>query len=199
VPVRVWFLAVVGIFGGIAGCEHDPAEHICPDVTDGGLVVTELRGDQDPDDALGQWIEIYNASGVDLDLAGLVVRLRSLDGSRDDRILVRTPVTIGTDSYAVIALGDSSPGEYVDYVAGTDAGAVMPSTGAIDLDACDDLPTLQFADQLLFRNGLPSTGTYSLGLAPPTAIGNDMDPNWCTNPDPMGTPGEANPACPAPP
>lgn len=190
---RIW---IVAIALAAAGCERDPAEHICPDVTGGGLVVTELRGDQDPDDTLGQWIEIYNASGVDLDLAGLVVRLRTLDGGRNDRILIRTPVSIGVDGYAVIALGVASPGPYVDYVAGTDAGDAMPPTGAIDVDACDDIEAIDFADQLKFDNGLPSIGTYSLGLSPPTSDGNDMPANWCTNPAAMGTPGEANPPCP---
>jgi hypothetical protein len=190
VPVRAWLFTVVGITGGVAGCERDPAEHICPDVADGGLVVTELSRD----DNLGQWMEIYNASGVDLDLAGLVIRLRSLDGSRDDRILIRAPVSIGVDGYAVVALGTMAPGAFVDYLAGTDAGMDMPSTGAIDVDACDDLAAMAFADQLQFRNGLPATGTYSLGLSPPTAIGNDMEANWCT--DPVGTPGEENNPCP---
>jgi hypothetical protein len=180
------------------GCERDPAEHICPDVAGGGLVVTELRGDQDPDDTRGQWIELYNASGVALDLTGLVVRLRSLDGSRDDRILVRTPVSIDVDGYVVIGLGVASPGPYVNYVAGTDAGDAMPATGAIDVDACDDLDAIDFADQFIFRTSLPGTGTYSLGLSPPTSDGNDDDANWCTNPDPMGTPGAANPPCPPP-
>jgi hypothetical protein len=198
VPVRVMLVAVVGLLGGLAGCERDPAEHICPDVADGGLVVTELRGDQDPNDTLGEWMEIYNASGVALDLSGLVIRLRSLDGSRDDRILIRTPVSIDADGYAVIAVGMASPGAYVDYVTGTDAGDTMPVTGAIDLDGCADLSMGDFADQLTYRTGLPSTGTYSLGVSPPTAIANDMPANWCTNPDPMGTPGEANPACPPP-
>ena len=191
---RIWIVGIALVVA--AGCERDPAEHICPDVAKGGLVVTELRGDQDPDDGMGQWIEIYNASGVDLDLSGLVVRLRSLDGSRDDRILVRTPVSVSADGYFVIGLGVTAPGPYVNYVAGTDAGDVMPPTGAIDVDACDDLAAIDFADQFIFRTSLPGTGTYSFGLSPPVGDLNDDEANWCTNPAAMGTPGEANPPCP---
>jgi hypothetical protein len=198
VPVRACtVILLAGVLAGVlAGCERDPVEHICPDVQGGGLVVTELRGDQSPDDNLGQWIEIYNATGTALDLTGLAVRVLSSDGSRDDRILIRTPVSIDVDGYAVVGLGLNSPGDYVDYVAGTDSGDELPPFGAIDLDACDDLAGAQFADRLNYRDGLPSTGTYSLGLSPPTAIDNDDLANWCTNPAPIGTPGEPNPPCP---
>jgi hypothetical protein len=184
--------------GAWVGCQTDPVEHICPDVAYGELVITEVRGDQDPDDSLGQWIEIYNASGLEQDLIGLHLRLRTLDGSSDDRIIIRRSVPIAADGYAVIGLGpDDARPDGVDYGAGADAGTAMFSIGVIDLDGCDDtLDDTVYADRLQYSNGLPGLGTYSLGTAPPTADGNDMLVNWCTNLTPAGTPGVANPPCP---
>ena len=146
---RRLLLIVVGL---CAGCETDPVEHICPDVPGGGLVITELRGDQDPDDELGQWVELYNATGGELDLIGLHVRLRSLDGSKDDLIIVRRSLVVAADDYVVIGLGlDELRPAAIDYAAGTDAGTAMNETGAVDVDACDDPGTDQFADFLLIR------------------------------------------------
>jgi hypothetical protein len=183
----------------LAGCETDPAPHVCPDVADGGLVITELRGDQNPDDLTGgQWIELYNATGVEQDLIGLHLRLRSLGGSTADKVIVRRSLVVPADGYVVIGLGpDAGRPDAIDYGVGNDAGADLSRTGAIDLQACDDEPgTEEYADILLYDVALPSTGTYSLGLSPPTATGNDTATNWCTNATAAGTPGEANPPCP---
>lgn len=176
----------------VAGCEREPVDAICPAIGAGGLVISEVRGDQDPDDTLGHWVELYNGSGGALDVIGLHVRLRKIDGSADDLILIRRSVTVGNGEYVVIGLGpdDMRPAD-VDYAAGTDAAEVMFDIGAIDVDGCDDVA----ADQIIYQ-GLPSTGTYSFGLTPPTSLGNDEDADWCTNPTPGGTPGAANPPCP---
>lgn len=160
-------------------------------------MVTELRGDQDPDDDHGQWVELYNASGAELDLLGLHVRLRSLSGSTDDTIIIRRSLVVPADGYTVIGLGpDETRPADIDYAAGSDAGTALSPTGAVDFKACDDVEDDQFADSLRYDAGLPSIGTYSLGLAPPTATGNDVTTNWCTNPSPYGTPGGPNPPCP---
>jgi len=177
----------------VAGCETDPAEHVCPDLASGGLVITEVRGDQDPNDTLGEWIELYNASGTEQDLIGLHIRLRKIDGSADDRVIVRRSVVVAADAYVVIGLGlDAARPAYVDYAAGNDASDAMFPNGAIDVDGCADQ-----ADQLIYNN-LPSTGTYSYGLVPPTADGNDVAANWCTSTAPEGTPGAPNDPSPCP-
>jgi hypothetical protein len=195
-PARRVLAVVVGACAAApaAGCETDPVEHICPDVDTGGFVVTEIRGDQDPDDDLGQWVELYNASGAEQDLIGLHLRLRSLGGTTDDVVIVRRSVVVAAGGYAVIGLGSDADGvrpDAIDYGAGGDAGSVMPPSGAVDVDGCAG-----GTEQLLYDNGLPAAGTYSLGLSPPSATGNDAESAWCTNPTSAGTPGAANPPCP---
>src|SRR5258706_434137 len=71
------------------GCARDPRDGPCPSAAVGELVLSELRGAQPSSDTLGQWIEIYNATDRTIDLAGLVVDMRKLDGSNEVRIIVR--------------------------------------------------------------------------------------------------------------
>ncbi|MBP6630872.1 MAG: hypothetical protein KA297_15670 [Kofleriaceae bacterium] len=188
----------IGAAGAPAGCTRDAAPALCPDVVAGELVVSELRGEQTGSDSQGQWIELYNASGTELDLLGLRVLWRRLDGSDSDTVLVRRSLLVAPDGYVVLGAGlDADRPSYVDYgVAGDLPGAIMPSA-AVDLIACDVL-----IDRLTY-SGLTRTGTYSLGPTPPTADGNDLSTAWCNNETvdgtglaAPGTPGAANPPCP---
>jgi hypothetical protein len=173
-----------------AGCVRDPAEHVCPDLAEGSLVVTELRGAQamaEPDQS--QWIELYNASGGAVDLRGLHVRVRKVDGSGEDRIIVREPVSVAAGDYVVIGIGFDQPA-HVDYAAGVDTGADLLENAAIQVELCEAQ-----ADEIRYV-GLPNTGTYSFG-GEPTATGNDVVASWCNlDTPPEGTPGAANPPCP---
>ena len=55
---------------------REPAETVCPQLAAGDLVVSEVRGPQRPEDASGAWVEIFNASGREVDLLGIKVRFR---------------------------------------------------------------------------------------------------------------------------
>jgi hypothetical protein len=184
-------IVVVVSAGAGAGCVRDPAEHVCPELAEGSLVVTELRGAQaaaEPDQS--QWIELFNASGAAVDLHGLVLRVRKVDGSSEDRIIVRTPVSVAADDYVVIGVGFDQPA-HVDYAAGGDTGTDLLENAALQIELC-----AAQADEARYV-GLPSPGTYSLGTAPPTAADNDIAANWCNLDTPAeGTPGAANPPCP---
>jgi hypothetical protein len=189
--IRRSILVVAASAGAAAGCVRDPAEHVCPALAEGSLVVTELRGAQamaEPDQS--QWIELYNASGGPVELEGLVVRVRKVDGSGEDRIIVRGPVSVAADDYVVIGIGFEQP-PHVDYAAGGDTGTDLLENAAIQVEVCDDQ-----ADDARYV-GLPSPGTYSLGTTPPSAVDNDLAANWCNLDTPAeGTPGAANPPCP---
>src|SRR5688572_29312140 len=52
----------------LVGCVRDPVEAVCPDVSAGALVVTEVRGEQTPEDLDGPWIELFNATSDTIDL-----------------------------------------------------------------------------------------------------------------------------------
>jgi hypothetical protein len=193
-------------------CTRDPLDEVCPAVAPGELVVTEVRGSQSGSDGYGQWIEIYNASSGEVDLRGLEIFVRRVDGGADGHILVRTSVLVAAGDYAVIGrfLPDQLP-DYVDYgyqldcedtSSGCDSywfDTSLYDAAAIDLLACDEL-----IDRAIYRD-LPSRGTWAFdGDDPPDADANDVERDWCVDDQEddnteqlgiRGTPGEANPSC----
>lgn len=192
--------ATLGV--ALAGCVREPLEQICPAVAPGDLVITEIRGPQSGSDTWGEWIELYNASSGAIDLEGLQVRVRRLDGGADATIIVRLPgISVGAGEY--IVLGKFVPQEepdHVDYGYVVDMESDLYDSAAVEIMACD-----VEIDQAIYRN-LPSQGTWALdGAITPTAEANDDDAAWCNDDvdimDPMelgipGTPGAMNLVCP---
>lgn len=151
----------------VAGCVREPAERLCPDVEVGALVVSELgaapRGEP-------SWIELVNATADELDLRGVGVRLRRLDGGAEQRILVREALFVGAGAPVVLRLEAS-----------------FYAAGALRVESCEDeLDLVTYAQ-------LPAQGSLSLGEQPPSASGNDRPEAWCV--DAQGTPAERNRPC----
>ncbi len=208
--IWVWVAAIGGMQ---AACARDPVADHCPAVSEGGIVVTEVRGSQSGEDAYGKWIELYNASGSAIDLEGLELSLLRVDGGASGSILVRDSVPVGAGGYAVI--GRFDPGEGPDFI---DYGYVLPCEGSssgcdprwLDTSFYDAAAVNVIAcgvriDRAIYRD-LPSKGTWSLdgALAPPDATTNDDEANWCVDATEdadtptlgyRGTPGEENRPC----
>jgi hypothetical protein len=181
---------VLGLSLCLLGCARDPAPAVCPHAVAGDLAVTEIRGKQSPDDALGQWIEIANTTASTIDLEGVLVRIRRRDGTNEADVLVRRALPLAAHGYAVLGLfEDTARPSYVDYGFAGDFQESWLSSAAIDVDACGTV-----IDRATY-DALPTTGTYSLG-GTPSADRNDLSPSWCTNPIAAGSPQQANPACP---
>jgi hypothetical protein len=187
-------------------CSREPLASICPDVAPGDLVITEVRGPQQGPDAAdlsGEWIELYNASGETLDLAGLRLELQKLDGTGALGFIVRRRgVEVEPGGYAVLGrFADGAEPSHVDYGYRGDLDSSLHGSGAIEVVACDVT-----VDRLIYRN-LSDRGTLALdgAIDPPTAEANDDAGATCVDDavDPAapsagarGTPGEENPACP---
>jgi hypothetical protein len=193
---------MLGLVALAGGCAHEPAEAICPAIGAGDLVITELRGVQaDRGDTWGQWIEIHNATGAPVDLEGVVVDLRRIDGGSRQRMLVRRALAVAPGGYAVVGKWrDADRPDHADYGFGTDFAAAFPTAGGVTVSACGLL-----VDEVIFADGVPAAGTWSLGLDPPNAAGNDDASAWCADRDPgddptmiglPGTPGAPNRPCP---
>jgi hypothetical protein len=165
---------------------REPEDDICPASGEGDLVVSEIRKSGDPD---GTWIEVYNAGGASVDLQGMVVRMISIDGGTELRMLVRDALSLAGGDYAVLGdFPDETKPAHVDYGFGADFDHEAPSSGAVQLFACGvEIDRAEFE--------LPTDGSYSFGTTPPTAGGNDEESAWCTGAE-TGTPGSENPACP---
>jgi len=180
----------------VSACARDPIDVPCPDVAAGELAVSEIRGDQTGTaDALGQWFEIYNASGRRIDLTGLVVKIRKIDGSAVARIVVRGEA-LGIDGGAYLVLGAFSPislPDYVDYGFIEDFSQSIYAAGAIAIESCG-----QLVDQAVYRD-LPGSGSWGFdGARVPDAAGNDDESGWCADAEGTthaGTPRERNRPC----
>lgn len=158
-----------------SGCVRDPESEICPEVGEDDLQVTEMRKSGDP---AGTWIEVFNPGTASVDLEGMVVRLISVDGATELRMLVRRELPLAGGDYAVLGdFPDDTRPDHVDYGFGGDFDHEAPSSGAVTLFACGVEVT-----RVVFE--LPTDGSYSFDGT-----------TWCTGSD-TGTPGSGNPACP---
>jgi hypothetical protein len=205
VPV-VLRLSVAGILGCAAlwcGCTQEQVAAECPSLSVGDLVVTEIRGDQNG--TYGEWIELANTRSSTIDLRGLQLRIRQLDGGGADTMIIRRSLIVAANDHVVLgAFPDDARPAHVDYGWHPDllqsGGAIkhLYDGAALDVTACD-----LTIDRVVW-NDLPSQGSYSLGVMPPSAAGNDAIAAWCTDAiddDPIapglpGTPGVSNHPCP---
>ena len=174
----------------LVGCVRDSVGE-CTAMNTGDLIVTEFRGEQNPEDTLGIWVELYNASAKTLDLEGVKVRFRKKDGSDEVPIIVRRTVIVDPGGYVVLGLmsdvGDRPT--YVDYGFGDDFDKEYLPAAAVDVEICGER-----IDRAVY-DVLPKTGTYSFGGAL-DHDSNDIPAMWCTNANSSGTPQQANPPCP---
>lgn len=154
------------------------------------VVITEIM--KNPEvlaDADGEWIELYNAGSLPIELAGCSL------GREDQVITLESGFSIGPGSYATFANGEA-PGFSADVLY---SGLTLPNTGSFALQlACGSqvLDTVTFDAALL-----PNAAGRSLSLsgAALDPRDNDIAENWCEGAVPyagdLGTPGSANPDC----
>jgi hypothetical protein len=188
------WVVVASLALSVFACERDPLEVDCPDVAIGGLVDTEVRGDQVGDgDDQGEWIELFNGSGSTIDLVGLRVILKTLDGSSIEDFTVRRPLTVSAGSYVTLGrFATNQEPTHVSYGYADELDRAINSTGAIELVACG-----VEVDQVVYMS-LPGTGTLALdGDLAPSAVDNDDQANFCVDAAGAGegTPQQENPPC----
>lgn len=181
---------VVAMALAAVACTREPMAE-CPAIDPGALVITEFRGPQNPEDTLGPWVEMHNTTSGTLDLEGLKVRFRKVDGSGEVPIIVRRSVTVAAGGYVVLGLvsDEFDRPTHIDYGFGDDFRQTFLATAAVDVESCGER-----IDRARYEN-LPKTGTYSFG-GTPSADNNDVLTMWCANATSSGTPQEANPPCP---
>jgi hypothetical protein len=162
----------------------------CVELNPGDVVITEFRGAQTGDETAVIWLELFNTTSRSVDLEGLKIRFRTIDGGTDIPVLVRRSLPLAASGYVVLGLvPDDGLPDFVDYGFSGDFHQGYLPAAAVDLIACDSL-----IDRARYDN-LPKTGTYSFG-GTPSADNNDDPTMWCTNPTSAGTPRMANPPCP---
>ncbi len=191
------------------GCGRELDDDICPPIGVGDLVVSEVRGEQSDDNSnldQGQWVELYNASGGSVDLHGLQLLFRKVDGSDEGRVIVRRSLVVAAGERVILSwFGDDGLPSHVDYgwfpdfLNSSGNAQSLFDNGVIDVLACE------LRIDRVRPEALPSAGTWSLGVEPPDETANDDAAAWCTDAtddvDPAtiglpGTPGASNRPCP---
>ncbi len=179
---------------------HDGVDQDCDDfdgytidyLIAGDLIITEIMANPDAvTDANGEYFEFYNASGVDVNIDGLVFT----DNSSSDT--VEETLVIDADSYAVFAInGNYSSNGGID--ADFDwSGPALSNSG--------DVITLSYDgttfDEVNY-SGWTVTAGVSMSLDPSAdATDNDDEAFWCEatttyGDGDYGTPGDENDECP---
>jgi hypothetical protein len=170
----------------------------CAGLSPGDVVITEVHANPDGSDGDGEYIELFNASGAFLALAGLTVTASRTDGSalKSHRLLAGS---IGPGGFFVIgnAAQESMPA-YVDYSYGQALGSLRNSDGAVSV-WCGEM----LVDGVLYERTVDSRALQLDGRLVPDHEANDDPSNWCATPqgiDPVdagnfGTPGQPNSPC----
>ena len=165
-----------------------------PQANLGDVVVTEiLQNPSAVSDSSGEWFELYNATGSDIDINGWTIG----DNDFDSHVISNGgPLTITANSYLVLGVnGDpgTNGGVVVDYVYGS---GWFLANGADEVVLLDD--SLNEIDRVEYDGGpiFPDPTGASMALIHP-ALDNNVGVSWCTSTTPfgdgdLGTPGNQN-------
>lgn len=177
-------------------------------MAEGDLVVTELRGNQQGADNLGQWIELYVAAERQVDLRGLRVLVYgpqgSLEAPIDRPIVVRDELLAEPGTYVTLGHHESfDVPSYIDYsffgdyfTDPTEDDEDFDTDIPLDFERLSPLQTrdlpgnggridIEACEVLVDRfvySGLPERGTLTLdGSLTPEGKSNDDPNNLCVD------------------
>jgi hypothetical protein len=145
----------------------------------------------------GQWFEVYNNAGVEVDLDGLVV---SNGGA--ETFTVSGTLAVANGEYAVFAVRSDSAVNGgltgIDYVYSFSSLSMVVSGDTLDISFGGTT-----FDTVTYDNTFPAPYGASISLSPSNldATDNDTAGNWCSaettyGDGDYGTPGIANDSCP---
>ncbi|WP_296316194.1 lamin tail domain-containing protein [Winogradskyella sp. UBA3174] len=173
----------------------------------GDIVITEIMNNPNPvSDTTGEWFEIFNTTGSDIDINGWTLQ----DDGTDTHVIDNANGTTIVSSGGYLVLGRTANtvtngGAPVDYAYGESGGhtlgngtdeVVLVSTTAVEIA------------RVIYDNGAtyPDLTGASMQLDPTflNETDNDTGANWCASTSTygdgtgsLGTPGSANDACAA--
>ncbi|MEM1324969.1 MAG: lamin tail domain-containing protein [Bacteroidota bacterium] len=168
---------------------------ICANV--GDLVITEfIANPAAVTDANGEWLEIYNATSAAIDLEGYVLR-----DDETDSHTISSSVIISTMDYVILGRNadqTTNGGVIVDYeYDDINLNNTTPDQIVLECDGTEIDRVNYNSTDFAIENG----ASTSLNPDFLNATDNDNGENWCASTSTygdgdLGTPGEANDACP---
>ena len=184
----------------LIACGPPPASDVCKGRLVGDLVVTEVMLDPAGTDTGGEWFEIYNTLGTDVDLKGMVIFTRDTDGSGAKSHVVKAG-TAKAQSY--FTFGDIRSGPLPTWIGYTYADALGSFGNARGVVGIKCGATV--FDEMTWTRAAKADQSRALNpTVPKTSTENDDETKWCDTPanaattysgTSAGTPGAANAAC----
>ncbi|MEO1259357.1 MAG: lamin tail domain-containing protein, partial [Bacteroidota bacterium] len=169
----------------------------CPNA--GDIIITEIM--QNPSavsDSNGEWVEVYNTTGTQIDLNGWTIKD---DGS--DNHVISSSVVVPANGYAVLGINDNAAQnggvtvnyEYTGINLGNSDDEVVLLCGGNEIDRVNYDGGPSFPD--------PTGASMNLDPGSFNATANNIGSNWCESNTPYGsgdngTPGAANISCSTP-
>ncbi len=188
-------LVTLAACGDGGGREDGVAD--CEGLLPGDLVISEIMANPPGSDAGQEWFEIYNASGAELDLGGVVLRFRKTDGS-GEKLHQIEGLTIAPEQYLVVGDADpAAPPAHVDYGYGDDFGQGFNNAAGEVAIGCGEA----VVDSIIYEDAADGASRTFDGTRPPDAVSNDDLTAWCDSVSEfgtdgvLGTPGEPNDPC----
>jgi len=165
----------------------------------GDIIVTEIMDNPDVvTDAVGEWFEVYNTTGSDIDMLGWELTDDGIDSH-----IINASVIVPAGGYAVLGkdanpavnggiLIDYAYGDFEYFIAATDEIVINCGPGGIEIDRVN------------YTSGtFPNTAgvSKSLDFQFLNSVDNDVAANWCGSVTDiglgdLGTPGLINDGCP---
>lgn len=171
-------------------------EELCRSRLPGDLVISEFMPDPEGTDTGKEYIELYNATGAQLDLKGLTLYVAKVDGSDEKKHSLRA-VTIPAGGY--LALGDAREDPIPGWMGYSykDALGALPNTGGTIGIRCGT----KLLDEVRYTTaGAAGRSRELSGNFVPDSAVNDSETNFCDasttfDGTSFGTPGAPNSKC----
>lgn len=180
-------------------CAPPETPDACMGRMPGDLVITEFLNNPAGTDTGSEWIEIYNTLGTAIELKGITVYTKNIDGTGVRNHVIRAG---RAEPRGYFVLGDVRSGAnpaYVNYAYGGDLSNLSNTDGIIGL-RCGTAITFDEVQHLVTATSNRSRQLD--GALTPDAMTNDDETKWCSatqalaGTDNFGTPGQANTVCP---
>lgn len=187
---------VAGAFIAACGPEEANLDALCASRLPGDVVISEFLVDPDGTDTGKEFIELYNASGKELDLKNLSITHSDLSGAGTKKHSFRTQA-IPAGGYLAVGDNREEPKPaWMGYSYGDDLGALRNTGGKFQiLCGAKVIDEVSYAD-----GGKPGRSRELNGSIVPDSSINDVLGNYCNATKPFegqnfGTPGAPNSQC----
>lgn len=184
---------------GLTACppEQKPGE-ACKGRVMGDLVITEVMIDPEGSDTGGEWLEVFNTLSTPVDLKGLTLYARDIDGSGAKSHAIRAGTAPARGYFTMGDIRSGPNPAWINYSYADALGSFGNSRGVVGI-RCGTTVLAEFT----YHAAAKAERSRMLnGLEEPTATIAAVEANYCDAPagsvysgTNAGTPGQRNPQC----